>query len=154
MKPLLVTLAVCLLVLGGSKIEAPKAESQYVADQREAKVAFKAACAMTNYSCKRIKVPTVRRSTEVGHGGAYGVYFDGSVLWVDEGLLTARSRLTIFHEMVHYLQAQYEPWTKDHMQLCIYEKEALDYTNEYGKSIGLDQFFRSVAEWRKLYRCT
>ncbi len=151
----LLALLAALFLLGQSR--APLADVQYNADQRMARITWKAVCRLSSYrECPR-KGPEVRRSPIVGElARAYGLYWMGmEVVWIDSKLTGTKAWLTTFHEQVHYLQ-----WINsvdvDNSRLfdCLIEREAMELTNAYAVKIKAGpSHIRSLVRWRQLYKC-
>lgn len=152
MKFLLPLLAASLLMLGVSRTSAP--ETQFQADQRIAKEIFTAACSISKYNCNGLTVPQIRRTPEIARLGMRGLYFGGNVVFLAGWLMPVQSRLTAFHEMIHVLQWYSYPIFLEASQRCVMEREALNYTNAYARSLDLpENFIRTLDAWRKLYGC-
>jgi len=132
--------------------------SRYEADQRIAKVTWKAACRISNYEVCG-KRPAVRRSPVIDEMHAWGAYWYGQeIVWIGKTLeLKSGSRLwlTIFHEQIHYLQwinsIDYDGYDK--ALTCLVEREALDFVNLYADELAAGYMKRTVEKWRELYGC-
>jgi hypothetical protein len=86
--------------------------------------------------------------------GMRGLYSGGDILWIDTSLLPIQSQLTIFHEMVHYLQFTVGKPNIEMTSRCVIEREAYEYTNLYVDIMGYGEVFkRDLTEWRRAYRC-
>lgn len=145
-------IAVALLALS----DPAQVDSQYSADQRIAKITYKAACRISKYACPTRGMPSVRRSAMIGESGARGVIWSGQkVVWLDKALVGTRVWLTIFHEQVHWLQIQsgVDAGLEERLLTCIMEREAMDFTNAYARELGAPQMQRSLVVWRNLYSC-
>jgi hypothetical protein len=131
--------------------------SKWEQDQRIARLTWKAACELSRYSCKRLDVPTVRRSGMLGDIRARGAYWGGSpIIWLDWPLKGTQMWLTTFHEQIHYLQWHNRAYDGNSSRLldCVIEREAWRLTNEYVDYLKAPQTFkRSLEDWKRLYDC-
>lgn len=144
-------LATVLLV---QQVLAVESETVFKADQRTAHIALVHACQVTQYDCSGIDVPQVRTNLQMPAQGARGMYMGGGILWIDPDLLPIQRRLTIFHEVVHYLQFEAGRLNVVMTSRCVLEREAMEFTNLYVDLMGFgDQFKRDLLEWQMRYRC-
>lgn len=126
-------------------------------DNRVMGIIFEDACRLSKYDCDGVEQPVVRRSSQLSSIKIWGLYTGGKILWIDRELMPVRSRLTMFHEAIHYLQfvvGQLEPGYINRIGGCVIEREALELSNAYAlKVLNMPQYVRSVQEWKNIYRC-
>jgi Zn-dependent peptidase ImmA (M78 family) len=121
-----------------------------------AQIALEDACRLGRFNCDGLEVPQVRTSPQMERMRLNGVYLGGTALYINDSLLPARKRLTIFHEIVHYLQIQAigsNPAMINRQGSCILEREAMELSNQYADEIGATVLKRDLEEWYKGYRC-
>ena len=109
------------------------------------------ACLHTQYSCQGVKPPKVRKVHT--RTGLYGYYDGGGTIFISNKLTAEKRRATIYHEMVHYLQAKVGglPIPGPASLICEAEAEAFAETDERWVRIGLPHRQRG-ADWWKPYR--
>ncbi|MCB7130175.1 MAG: hypothetical protein J3T61_11625 [Candidatus Brocadiales bacterium] len=153
LKFLVVFMATLLLTV----VVPDKPTSRFTQDQRVTAIVFSDACEMSNYICKGIPVPMLRRSASLGEVTVRGAYWNGSnVIWLDEPLRGTQLWLTTLHEIIHYLQhkntaSRYEP---DSLLRCVLEREAWTLVEQYIGVLHAPQTYRrSLEDWRTLYGC-
>lgn len=131
--------------------------SKYSDDQKVARIAFKHACQETNYNCKGLEAPVVRRAGYLKTVYIRGIFKPGSyIVWLDTTLQGTQQWLTTYHEVIHYLQeanTAIQGFDGKHMK-CVVEWEAWKYTNDYVDFLRAPQTFkRSLSDWQGLYNC-
>lgn len=130
------------------------ADKRFDENQRLAYVAFVHGCQVSSYNCDGLETPQVRESSQITHMTLRGLYQGGTILWVRPGMGSTRQMLTIFHEVIHYLQFQAGKPDVSSTVRCLLEFEAFELTNLYVDLIGYgDEFKRELDEWRISYRC-
>lgn len=130
--------------------------SRFDSDQRIAAITYKAACRITNYVCPKVGMPQVRRSATLGDNGVRGIIWnDEGVVWLDTKVKGTQTWLVMLHEQIHWLQIKngVDAGANDSLLICIMEREALDFTNEYARELRAPWMQRTLEEWRKLYGC-
>lgn len=133
------------------------ASSKYDDDQRNSRVTWTAACRISQYRYCPEQGPETRRSPILGEiMDARGSYWTGSAaVWLDVTLHGTQSWLTTFHEQIHYIQYINNVATDNPSKnlLCLVEREALDFTNQYAIELERPDLQRTVEVWRDIYNC-
>lgn len=146
-------LSLVLAMLGGTVWYS---SAQYRADQEVLHSIFDKACEITYYDCTEVERPTVRRSEQVEDNKLHGIYMGGNVIWIEKNREYTKSVLTIFHEVVHYLQftvGGIDPIMVSTAAGCVLEREAMEATNAFADYLGVPDYKRELIEWKKTYGC-
>lgn len=130
--------------------------SQYEKDQVVASVIWEDACKISEYPCQGLEAPQVRRGELIDGYGMYGLYVMGTTIWISTELDSTQYQLTIFHEMIHYLQRKsggIDFSAAGPVGMCILEFEAMKFSNIYASALGHTDRMRSVKKFKELYGC-
>jgi hypothetical protein len=95
------------------------------------------ACLYTRYSCEGVPVPKIKY--EGMRQGLYGYYDGGDTVFVNKNLWGSQRRATLFHEMVHYLQAKVGGLRVPgpSYDICMAEDEAFSETDDWWDRVGM-----------------
>jgi hypothetical protein len=99
-----------------------------------AEKAFADACRLSQYDCRGVQAPQIRRSAFVEPLGFYGVYLGGNIVYVAIDVDYAHdpsAYAIVVHEIVHYLQetiGHLRPST-NLLEVCTKEEEAYVVSN-------------------------
>ncbi|MEE9586013.1 MAG: hypothetical protein V3W09_03840 [Nitrososphaerales archaeon] len=131
--------------------------SQFDIDNKDMNQIFEDACELSNYDCDGVEQPIVRRSSQLESTDMYGLYIGGKILWVGSKLMPLRAHLTMFHEVVHYLQVNVGGTDLSFINdtgICVVEREAMQLTNTYARMKKMPKaYIRTVEEWKEIYGC-
>lgn len=131
--------------------------TKYDDDQRVSRITWEAVCRISRYEYCPEGHPPTRRSPILGElMDARGSYWTGSsVVWLDRSLHGTQQWLTTFHEQLHYVQYINNVATDDPSKhlLCLVEREARDFTNQYARELRRPDLQRDLDVWQALYSC-
>lgn len=112
---------------------------------------WRMACVLSQYSCKRLKKPTIVWSNFIpNHWKAFGLFIPGEPnLYVRTNLPTQLTEVVLVHEMVHYLQDK----RGEYLTSCAKEAEAFKVGDKYAKRIRRYDLVRGPLWWKPYPRC-
>lgn len=147
--------AILALLVCVQQVLAYPPKTTFEVDQIEIQQIFRDACRISEYECSGVDTPVVRRSNQLDPMHVYGLYAGGNILWINHDLASRRA-LTMFHEVIHYLQfnvGKLNPDLIGEIAICVIEREAMELTNKYALESNMIYYVRQLDEWQETYGC-
>lgn len=148
--------AILALLVCVQQVRAYPPKTTFEVDQIEIQQIFRDACRISEYECSGIEIPVVRRSNQLNPMHVYGLYAGGNILWINNQVIASRRALTMFHEVIHYLQfnvGKLNPDLMGDIASCVVEREAMELTNKYALESNMIYYVRQLDEWQETYGC-
>ena len=148
--------AILALLVCVQQVRAHPPKTTFEVDQIEIQQIFRDACRISEYECSGVDTPVVRRSDQLNPMHVYGLYAGGNILWINNQVIASRRTLTMFHEVIHYLQfnvGKLNPDLMGEIASCVVEHEAMELTNKYAIESNMLFYVRQLDEWQETYGC-